>query len=434
MNRFLKNAYVIILTIVFVCIFSILIVKYGMFDSDYILKNEETSKTLTTIEKLNELKTLLDESFGKETKEEEQIEETEETVEDESDEEYLKPGEDFKPVETREKIDRFCFVGDMYMSKHPRNAYDKKGISGIVDAGYLNILKKSDLNVANLECSITDVKDNEADKTFTFALPSKYVKAFKEIGINLFTLANNHILDYGEDAMINTIKVLDENKISHIGAGKNIKEAKRIHIEEISGKRYGFISASSVLPYENWKAGDDSAGVLDGYNIKTVCAEIKKAKPYLDKIIVYMHWGKELDLVSTTWQKEYARRLVDSGADLVVGAHSHTVQEIEYYKGVPIVYSMGNFIYGGTMRDTMLVEATFNYNMDKNGMLQLTVYPGVSNYEKVVRTWNKETLLERYKELQDKSSTVYIGDNGIVFTMAQVEEGLKALAEKEGKK
>ena len=138
-----------------------------------------------------------------------------------------------------------------------------------------------------------------------------------------------------------------------------------------------------------------------------------------------MHWGRELETVSNTWQKQYARRIVDAGADLVVGSHPHIVQEIEYYKNVPIVYSLGNFIYGGTMRDTMLVTATFDYSIDKNGQLQLIIYPGISSYERVKKDWNKDEIAAKIKELQDKSSTCYIGDNGYVFTMEQVAEALQ---------
>ena len=341
-------------------------------------------------------------------------------------EKYKAPSS-FKRVDTREKKDVFCFAGDVFLSKKPRAAYDEKGIDGIIDESYMKILKSSDFNVANLECSITDDIENAEDKTFTFALPTKYVNPIKEIGINLFTMANNHSLDYGTTAMLNTIKILDDNDILHIGAGKNLEEAKKAYIKEIEGKRYAFLAASAVLPSDNWKATDDRAGIFNGYDIRDLCEEIKIVKPYVDKVIVYMHWGRELETVSNTWQKQYARRIVDAGADLIVGAHSHTIQEIEYYKNVPIIYSLGNFIYGGTMRDTILVTATFDYSIDKAGQLQLQIFTGISSYERVKKDWNKEEIAVKIKELQDKSSTCYIGDNGYVFTMEQVAAALSSI-------
>ena len=342
-------------------------------------------------------------------------------------EEKYKAANDFKKVDIREKKDVFCFAGDVFLSKKPRAAYDEKGIDGIIDESYLKILKNSDFNIANLECSITDDIENAEDKTFTFALPTKYVNPIKEIGINLFTMANNHSLDYGTSAMLNTIKILDENDILHIGAGKNLEEAKKAYIKEIEGKRYAFLAASAVLPSDNWKATDERAGIFNGYDIRDLCEEIKIVKPYVDKVIVYMHWGRELETVSNTWQKQYGRRIVDAGADLIVGAHSHTIQEIEYYKNVPIIYSLGNFIYGGTMRDTILVTATFDYSIDKAGQLQLQIFTGISSYERVKKDWNKEEIAVKIKELQDKSSTCYIGDNGYVFTMEQVAAVLSSM-------
>ena len=426
MNRIYRNIIIVISILVVICFAVIMFVLYGNFGRkiDYI---SETNTIVPTDESIEQ-------STTRETTYEVKIDEIEivdevdkvDVVESTSEDRY-KASDDFVKVDLRDRKDVFCFVGDVFLSKKPRAAYDKKGIEGIIDDGYLNILKSSDFNIANLECSITDETKNAEDKTFTFALPTKYVKPLKEVGFNLFTLANNHILDYGVESMKNTMKVLNENGIEHIGAGDDVYDAKKAYIKEIEGKRYAFLAASAVLPSDSWKAGIDKAGVFNGYNIGELCEEIKYVKPYVDKVIVYMHWGRELETVSNTWQKQYARRIVDAGADLVVGAHSHMVQEIEYYNDVPIVYSLGNFIYGGTMRDTILVSATFDYSVDKNGSLQLQIYTGLSNYEKVRRDWKREEILAKINELQNKSSTCYIGDNGYVFTMSQVIEALKSL-------
>ena len=439
MSKIYRKIIIIVSILVVICFAAVMFVLYGNKKSDGIYLNEtividdesydkkenETADSnelseATEVIKENEKENVNDNATENEN-ESESI-----AIPLTSDEKY-KASNNFKKVDIREKKDVFCFAGDVFLSKKPRAAYDEKGLDGIIDESYLKILKNSDLNIANLECSITDNIENAEDKTFTFALPTKYVKPITEIGIDLFTMANNHSLDYGANAMLNTIKVLNDNKILHIGAGKNIEEAKRAYIKEIDGKRYAFLAASAVLPSDNWKATETRVGVFDGYDIRELCEEIKIVKPYVDKVIVYMHWGRELETVSNTWQKQYARRIVDAGADLIIGSHSHIVQEIEYYKNVPIVYSLGNFIYGGTMRDMILVTATFDYSVDKAGQLQLQIFTGISSYERVKKDWNKDEIAAKIKELQDKSSTCYIGDNGIVFTMEQVAEALKQL-------
>ena len=332
------------------------------------------------------------------------------------------PSKDFKKATTREKKDELCFVGDVILHKRPRAAYDKDGIDGIIDNGFRILFNNSDLNIANLECAITDEPITPDDKEWTFALPSKYVNVFKDAKINLLTLANNHILDFGERALLNTIKVLDDNGILHIGAGKNIHDADKVYIKEIEGKRYAFISASAVIPKESWKANEKRAGVSNGYDTLAICTRVNKLKSYVDKVIVYMHWGGELEPVSRELQRLIGRRLVDAGADLVVGTHAHIVQEIEYYNNVPIVYSLGNFIYGGTMRDMILLKATFDYSKNEKGDMSIRIYPGVANYTKVSRYYDPTILNQKITEINIKNRNCIIDEAGNVIIKEKVDE------------
>ena len=324
------------------------------------------------------------------------------------------PSEQFEHIGIRDKQDVFCFAGDIIMAEKPRAAYDKDGIDAIVDKGIRLLFENSDLNIANLECAITDKAVSPDDKEWTFALPTKYVKAIKDVGINLLTLANNHILDFGTDALINTIKVLDENGIFHIGAGENLTEANKVYIKEIEGKRYAFIGASAVIPKDSWKATDTRAGVANGYDTLDICTRIFKLKKYVDKVIVYIHWGKELEIRSGELQQLIGRRMVDAGADLVVGTHAHVVQEIEYYNNVPIVYSLGNFVYGGTMRDMIILKATFDYSKNEKGDLKIRIYPGVANYQKASRYYDEEVLKTKIDEINRKNYNCKVDYSGVV--------------------
>ena len=334
------------------------------------------------------------------------------------------PSEGFEHVGTRSKQDVFCFAGDIILAERPRVAYDEGGIDAIIDSGIRVLFEKSDLNVANLECAITDEAVDKADKEWTFALPTKYVKAIKESGVQLLTLANNHILDFGTDALLNTIKFLDENDILHIGAGKDIRDANKVYIKEIEGKRYAFIAASAVIPHETWKANENRAGVANGYDTFGICSNINKLKKYVDKVVVYMHWGKELEIRSSEMQKLIGRRLVDAGADLVVGTHAHVVQEIEYYNNVPIVYSLGNFVYGGTMRDMMILKATFDYSRNEKGDLEIRVFPGVANYQKASRYYDENVLKDKIDEINRKNYNCTVDYSGIVHIDNRIDNDI----------
>lgn len=343
---------------------------------------------------------------------------------------YLSPKKNFIKTENREKEDVFYFAGDVFFSNHIRKSYDEGGVEAILDENFRNLFKSSDLNIANLECCITDNDENPDKKTFTFAFPTRYLAGLKKLNVDLFTIANNHILDFGMDALDSTIKELDNLNISHIGAGDTLYDAKKVYIKEIEGKRYAFLAASAVLPSGKWQANESHGGVFNGYEIESVVSEIKFIKPFFDKVIVYMHWGNELEETSNRTQNVFAHMLVDAGADFVIGTHAHTTQEIEYYNGVPIVYSLGNFIYGGQSRNMFICEATFDYSTDKDGKLRIKIYPGISGY-KNTREYDTELEVENiYKNLNKKSTTCYVDTDGYVYSA----EEKKLMDEKESTK
>lgn len=375
------------------------------------LKNYKQTTEVTTIKTTPEESTLAFDDLS---------EEEQESI-------LYSPSEGFEHVGTRSKQDVFCFAGDIILAEKPRAAYDKDGIDAIVDKGIRLLFEGSDFNIANLECAITDEAVDKADKEWTFALPTKYVKAIKDSGVQLLTLANNHILDFGVDALLNTIKVLDENDIFHIGAGKDIKEANKVYIKEIEGKRYAFIAASAVIPHETWKANENRAGVANGYDTFGICSNIYKLKKYVDKVIVYMHWGKELEIRSGELQQLIGRRLVDAGADLVVGTHAHVVQEIEYYNNVPIVYSLGNFVYGGTKRDMIILKASFDYSKNEKGDLKIKIYPGVANYQKATRYYDENVLKDIIDEINRKNYNCKVDYSGLVHIENTIESNLEPI-------
>ena len=180
-----------------------------------------------------------------------------------------------------------------------------------------------------------------------------------------------------------------------------------------------------MIPKDSWKATDDRAGVANGYDTFEICSRIYKLKQYVDKVIVYIHWGKELELRSGEMQKLIGRRLVDAGADLVVGTHAHVVQEIEYYNNVPIIYSLGNFVYGGTMRDMIILKATFDYSENEKGDLEIRIYPGVANYQKATRYYDEEVLKYKIDEINRKNCNCYIDYSGIAHIENKIDEDIE---------
>ncbi|MHB9019560.1 MAG: CapA family protein, partial [Minisyncoccota bacterium] len=156
---------------------------------------------------------------------------------------------------------------------------------------------------------------------------------------------NNHIWDYGKDALLDTLKILKENNILSVGAVENLDEANSLVIKEVRENKIGFLAYTDL--YSNsFEAGRDYPGI-SSFDLEKVSKQISeiKASGAVDIIFVSLHWGDEYEGIAGEKQKEISRKLIDAGADVIVGHHPHVVQEFEEYGGGLIFYSLGNFVF-----------------------------------------------------------------------------------------
>lgn len=267
------------------------------------------------------------------------------------------------------------FAGDILLSDHVLGAYNKAGnIGGVVDETFQGIIDSSDVFMVNQEFPFSSRGSAAADKQFTFRLPPEKVSIFQELGIDIVTLANNHALDYGTDALLDTCDTLDQAGIGRVGAGANLEEAKKPVIMDVKGKKIGFLGASRVIPVGSWNATASGAGMLTTYDPALLLEEIKKTRGQCDFVVVYVHWGIEKDIRPQDYQRTMGKQYIDAGADLVIGSHPHVLQGMEYYKGKPIVYSLGNFVFGSSIPKTALLTADWD-----GENLSLNLAPGTSS-------------------------------------------------------
>ncbi|WP_288542957.1 CapA family protein [uncultured Clostridium sp.] len=302
------------------------------------------------------------------------------------------------------------FAGDIYFSNHVLNAYDRAGgIGGVLGESLRETIAEADIFMANLEFPFSDRGTQAADKQFTFRVSPSRVPILQEIGPDIVTVANNHALDYGTDALLDTCDTLDNAGILHVGAGKNLEEAKQPQIIEKNGKRIGFLGASRVFPTGGWAAGPSHPGMFSAYDTASVVQEIQKVKKECDYLVVYVHWGIERNTQPEAYQREMGHQYIDAGADLVVGSHPHVLQGIEPYHGKWILYSLGNFVFGSSIPETMLVQAS----VDEQGETALSIVPATSSagYTRELETGKKAAF---YQKIQGLSSSVQIDENGKV--------------------
>lgn len=249
------------------------------------------------------------------------------------------------------------FAGDVYLSNHVLNAYDKAGgIHGVLDEGIRAEIDAADVFMVNQEFPFTGRGIQAADKQYTFRLPHDRLHLMNEMGIDIVTLANNHILDFGPEGITDSIAALNEAGIKYVGAGEDLEEAKKLEIMEVGGRTIGFLGMSRVYMDASWAAGVNHPGVFSTYDPALPLEEIKKADELVDYLVVYVHWGVERETTPKEYQRVMGQQYIDAGADIVIGSHPHVLQPLEYYKDKPIMYSMGNFVFGSSIPSTELLK------------------------------------------------------------------------------
>lgn len=282
----------------------------------------------------------------------------------------------------------------------------------------------ADMTFINLESPYSE-RGYPAEKyTFLRSHPS-LIDELDEMGVDVVTLANNHMLDYGYDALFDTLSLLDAKGVRRVGAGRNLEEAYAPAIIEKSGVRVAFLGYASTLPL-GCAAGEERPGLAPIHIFSAFVLEpsprtqeqpgtpppvktfplqaditrmqkvVEAAKQDADIVIIAGHWGLASRYDLAEYQTCVGRALVDAGADVVLGHHSHTLQAVEIYKGKPILYGIGNFIfhelpdvgspelsYGGVMTPELIKTrmprqtALFELTVDKDGVADLGFVPAL---------------------------------------------------------
>lgn len=257
------------------------------------------------------------------------------------------------------------FGGDLLLSGAILRQYDNNGgIGGLIEEPLLSHLIESDITMVNQEFPFSERGVAMEEKQYTFQAPPNRVGILEELGIDIVSLANNHALDYGREALSDTFKTLDDTGISYVGAGENLDRAKKLELIEVSNTKVGFLSASRVIPVASWNASKSVAGIFTTYSADAMLKEIEMARDLCDLLVVYVHWGVEFEETPANYQINMAKAYIEAGADVIIGSHPHVVQGIEYYLGKPIIYSLGNFIFGNTIKEGMLLKVVYTKEED----------------------------------------------------------------------
>ena len=263
-----------------------------------------------------------------------------------------------------------------------------------------SIFSADDLTIANFEGTLTD-SDTREDKTFAFKAPAEYAQILTSGSIEAVNTANNHSHDYGDQSYTDTLTALDNEGITHFGYDDTA-------VMDIKGVKVGLVGIYEL---------NDHLGREQ--QLKDNIAKVKADGAEL--VIVIFHWGNETETVPDTNQMTLGRLAIDEGADLVCGHHPHVLQGIETYKGRNIVYSLGNFCFGGNSSpsdmDTMIFQQTFT--ITSNGVqadnvtniipCSISSADGYNNYQPTPATGDEATRIKA--KIDERSAAIPSADS-----------------------
>lgn len=241
-----------------------------------------------------------------------------------------------------------CLTGDLMLGRLVNEALLRYG-PAYPFGNVLDELHQADLRVVNLECVISDKGEpfSRWEKVFHFRAHPRAMEALKRARIDCVVLANNHVLDYEEEAFLQMLELFEQSQIPYVGAGRNLEEARRPAILQVANLKVGVVAFTDNEP--GWQAGQNTPGTnylpVVPTSVAVLREQIHQARLWgAGLVIVSAHWGPNMRLRPPPPFRAFARAVMEAGADVFHGHSAHVFQGVEIYQGKPILYDCGEFV------------------------------------------------------------------------------------------
>ena len=310
-----------------------------------------------------------------------------------------------------------CFGGDISLDEKAVTTAQldasEGDISKCISPELIEIMQDADIMCLNNEFTFSNNGTPMNGKMYTFRAQPERVSILQDMGVDIVQLSNNHVYDYGKQALLDTFTTLEDVGIDYFGAGHNLEEAMKPVYYTLDDKVVAFVGASRAEKYKMTpQATETEPGILRCYDTELFLQVIAEADENADFVIAVVHWGTEysydLEEVQLTTGKAY----LDAGADVIIGGHSHCLQGMEYYDGKPIIYSLGNYWFNDKTLDSMLIELHF-FGNDKEQNLEVKMIPAIQI--QATTNWVDEVEQQRIFEFMESISVnIKIDEDGIV--------------------
>ena len=319
-----------------------------------------------------------------------------------------------------------CFAGDINLDDNWGTTVfmdsQENGIYDCISEELIKSMQEADIMCLNNEFTFTERGEKIPGKLYHFRANPSRVEVLKELGVDVVKLANNHACDYGSQSLLDTMDTLKEAEIEYIGAGKDLEEAMTPVYMEVDGKTVAFVAATRAEKnIKTPQATETEPGVLRCYETDLFVEAIKEAKKNADFVLAYVHWGTEYSYELEEEQLTSGKEYLDAGADVIIGAHSHCLQGMEYYDGKPIIYSLGNYWFNEKTLDTMLLELHFSGD-NLSGQLEVKVIPAIQREYKTSFVSDVKERERIFTFLEDISINVAIDENGLLSEIIEKAE------------
>jgi len=226
-----------------------------------------------------------------------------------------------------------------------------------------SVLDQADFTAVNLETSVTS-RGTPQPKTYHFRTSPVALTALRDAGVDLVTMANNHVLDYGLTGLADTLAAARALGLPYVGIGTNAAAAWAPYVTTIKGTKVAFVGVSQVAELaSSWVATNSRAGEANAINLRRTLAAVRAARRLASVVVVFMHWGTEGQSCPDSNQLALAPELAATGATIIVGAHAHMLQGSGWLHHTFVAYGMGNFLWWEHSYSTA------------TGVLELTLYP-----------------------------------------------------------
>ncbi len=235
-------------------------------------------------------------------------------------------------------------TGDVNLDPAYISSYASRGYA-YAWAGLDGLFRRDDLTVVNLECAVSDLGSPVA-KEFTFRGDPDALAPMRAAGVDVANLGNNHSYDFGPEALLDTVRNVEDARIEAVGAGATQDRALEPAMFDLSGWRVAVLGLDQVVdPFPEAVATASKPGTAAGHDPELMIDAIRAAAQRADLVVVMIHWGVELDTEPRAEQVDLGHRMIDAGADVIFGGHAHRLQPMETYRGRPIFHSLGNFVW-----------------------------------------------------------------------------------------